>query len=282
MHGLDKALLHPGEFDVGLVATLALHLCGDAANDDDGVGTLHLIGEGTVFHEVTFADITPEHGKVAVAAFVFDDHVVGLALLHVERLIFHIPTEEATPLSAGLGFLYHLAIYLEHIAIVGHEGVFHLAGESGLVLAGDAHREVVFVDALGKSPSAERREVELVVVVGLHGVSLKILVVVELHEDTLAIVEILQVMHRGILVGQFASLMVDDTCTGHGSLDALEERVGVRLGGRAAIVSVEHRGVVGIRTYDGDGAQLLRQRQSASVLEQHHRLPGCLGGEGIV
>ena len=45
MHGLKQTLLHTGQLDVLLVATLTLHLGGDASDDDDGIGSFHLLSQ---------------------------------------------------------------------------------------------------------------------------------------------------------------------------------------------------------------------------------------------
>ena len=84
MHGLDEALLYLGQFDVGLVAAFTLHLGGDAADNDDGIGLAHLLGKVGEVDEDTLADVSAEHGEVAVAVLVFDLHVVGLAFLDRE------------------------------------------------------------------------------------------------------------------------------------------------------------------------------------------------------
>ena len=60
-----------------------------------------------------------------------------------------------------------------------------------------------------------------------------------------------------ILVVEFAGLAIDDVGTGHGGLDAFEQGVGVSLGRCAAVVAVEHGGIVGVRTEHGDGLQAL-------------------------
>ena len=61
----------------------------------------------------------------------------------------------------------------------------------------------------------------------------------------------------GVLIVQFAGLVIDDAGIGDGSLDACEERVGVSLGRRTAVIAVEHGGIVGVRSEYGDGLHIL-------------------------
>ena len=213
---------------------------------------------------------------------VFNLHVVGLAGLYGERLVLHpAPEESESAAAAALRLLDHLAVHLEDVSVVGGERVLHLAGERGLVLSADAHREAVAADALGEAPCAEGGEVELVVVVGLGGLAGQFAVVPELHLHALAAVEVLQVVHGLVLVVQLARLVVDDVRVGHSGANAFEQRVGVLLGGRAAVVAVEQCGVVGVGTYHGDGLQALGEGQHALVLKEHHRLAGGLCGEFV-
>ena len=169
MHSTHQTLLHLGQLDVGFVATLALHLGRDAANHDDGIGLTHLVGKVGEVGQIALADVATQHSEVAVAFFVFYDHIVGLSLFHVKRLVLHVATEESSATSARLGFLHDFAVDFQQIAVVGHEGVFHLAREGGLILSGDAHGETVFVDALGKTPGTKRGEVEFVVITSVVG-----------------------------------------------------------------------------------------------------------------
>ena len=89
-------------------------------------------------------------------------------------------------------------------------------------------------------------------------------------------------MHGGVLIRQLAGLFVDDLGTWHCGLDAVEQRVGVSLGGGAAVVTIEHAGVIGVGTYHGDGLDRFGERQHTVVVQKHHRLSGGLCGQGIV
>ena len=138
MHGLDEALLHHGQLNVLLVAAFALHLCRDTADDDDGISILHLLGQFGELGQVALADVGAEHGEVAVAAAILDGEVVGLASLHWERLVFRLAAEETAATAIWLRVFHHLVVHAQHIAVVAHHGVLHVARESGLILAADA------------------------------------------------------------------------------------------------------------------------------------------------
>ena len=84
MHSLDEVLLHGGQLDGLLVAAFAFHTGGDTTDDDDGVGTLHLIGQVSEVDEFAFADVATQHGELSVVVAVLDADVVGLASLHGE------------------------------------------------------------------------------------------------------------------------------------------------------------------------------------------------------
>ena len=156
MHSADETLLNVRQFDVLLVASFAFHLGRDAADDDDGVGRFHFVGQVVEFGQLAFADVAAEHSEVAVAATVFNQDVVGLSLGDGERLVVNLPASESeAAASAWLGFLNHLSVHAQRIAVVGHQRVFHVAGEVSLVFSADAHRERVVVDAFGKAPGSE-------------------------------------------------------------------------------------------------------------------------------
>ena len=220
MHGLQEHLLHLGQIDVGLVASFAFHLCGDTTDDNDGVGSTHFLGEVGEVDEDSFADITAQQGELAVVVTVFDDDVVGLASLDGERLVFHLAAETEPAAHASLGLFDHLAVDAEGIAVVGRQRVFHLAREGGLVLAADADGKGIATHAVGKAPGAEGGEVELVVIVGLHGRAFHRGVIPEFHLGTPALVEVGQMVDGGVLIVQFAGLVIDDVGIGDSSLDA--------------------------------------------------------------
>ena len=114
------------------------------------------------------------------------------------------------------------------------------------------------------------------------------LVVVEVYFYALPVVEVLQVVHGGVFICEFAGLAVDDVGIGYGCFDAIQEGVGVLLGGRTAVIAVEEGGIVGIGSHHCDGLHGLGQRQgglTAGILvvgQQHHRLACRLCGEGVV
>ena len=240
------------------VAAFALHLGRDAADDDDGIGHAHLLGEVGEVGEDALADVTTQHGELSVAMTVFDLYIIGLAGLDGERLVFGLPSEAEAATHATFGFFDHLAIDLQDIAVVGGQRVFHLTGESGLILTADTHGERVATHALGKAPGAEGGEVErLGMVFGLGRLACEFLIIIELYLHALAAVEVLQVVDGGILVVEFAGLAVDDVRVRQGSTESVEQRVGVGLCGRASVVAVEHGGIVGVRTNDGQRLDVL-------------------------
>ena len=272
MHGLEKLLLHLRQVDGLLVATLAFHTGRDATNDDNGVGNTHFLGNlgEDGLSRLTLADVATQHGEIASTTTIFEHDIVILAFLHIERLVVGTTSAEAeaseTTTSATFAFFDDLAVHLQHITVVGGEGVFHLARERGGVLTADAHGEAVVVDAVGKAPCTEGREVEFVVVAGLVGFALQTSVVPELHKHTLAIVELGQMVHGGIVIVQFASLVVDDLGARNGCLDAFQQRVLVLIGRRSTIVSVQQFHIVGIRTYHSQRLDALRERQHVALV----------------
>ena len=112
--------------------------------------------------------------------------------------------------------------------------------------------------------------------------SLKFLVVPHLHLHALSVIEVLQVVNGVILVVQFACLVVDDFCAGQCFGDALQQRVLVSLGGRAAVVAVHQFHVVGVRSYYSESLDVFRERQHSVVVKQHHRLAGSLYGKVVM
>ena len=274
MHGTYQHLLHLGQFDVLLVATFSLHACRDTTDDDDGVGHAHLLGQVGEVSQSAFADITTQHGEVACAATIFYHDVISLALLYIERLILGTTaTSEASEATTATAFvlLNYLTVYLQHIAIIGRERIFHLASEGSLVGTADAYGQVVVGDALGKAPGTKGREVQFLIVTRLDGVlEVGVSVVPELYLHTLAIVEFLQMVHGGIFIIQFTSLVVDNFCVGQGVPDAFEQRVLMLLGRRAAIVTVQQFHIIGIRTEYGQRLDALGKGQYAAVVQQHH------------
>ena len=85
-----------------------------------------------------------------------------------------------------------------------------------------------------------------------------------------------------VVVGQLAALCVDHIHAGQGSLDAVQQAVGV-LGSRStAVVAVEKSGIVSIGTDDRQSLDVLGQRKYSVVVEQNHCLAGSLGCQGVV
>ena len=61
---------------------------------------------------------------------VLDYYVVGLTCLNRERLVLGLATKsEETTTATCLSLFYYLAIYLQHVAVVGGQGVLHLASK---------------------------------------------------------------------------------------------------------------------------------------------------------
>ena len=84
MHSLDKQLLYNRQFDILLITTLTFHAGRDTTDDDDGVGHLHLVGQISEVSQLTLADITAQHGEIAVATTIFNYYVIVLAFLYGE------------------------------------------------------------------------------------------------------------------------------------------------------------------------------------------------------
>ena len=154
---------------------------------------------------------------------VFDDNVVGLSLLHREGLVLGLPSETKAPATTGLCFLYDFTVYFQHIAIVRHQCVFHLACKGSFILTADTYREGVAVYALGKAPGSESREVQLIIIRCLGRLASQFLVIKELHLGTLTTIEVLQVMDGGVFIVKFTCFLVDDVRARHSSLDAAEQ-----------------------------------------------------------
>ena len=131
MHSLEEALLNHWKLDVGLIATLAFHLCRDTTDDDDHVSVLDLCNDVREVIELTLADIGIEHSEWAIATAVDDLHVVGLAILYVEGLVLRSATETEATALALLLLLYYLTVDLEDVTIVRTDGIAHLTGEIG-------------------------------------------------------------------------------------------------------------------------------------------------------
>ena len=191
---------------------------------------------------------------------VFDDNVIGLTLLDWERLVVGSAASEAkaeAATTAALSLFNHMTIHLEHIAVIGRERIFHVAREGGLILSADAYRERVLADALGKTPRAEGREVQLVIVTRRSWLATQLLIVIELYEHTLAIVEVLQMMYSSLTISEFAGFLIENISARHRLLNALEQRVLVFLGRSATVVTVQQFHIIGIRTNDSDILQTL-------------------------
>ena len=134
------------------------------------VGLLHFVGQIRKIYQLTLADVATQHGEVALAATIFDDHVVVLACLDVERLV--VGTASASEAAeaaatAALVLFYHLTVYFQHVAVVARQRIFHLTRKCGGIFSADADADVVVADTLGKSPGAKSREVQLVVIARL-------------------------------------------------------------------------------------------------------------------
>ena len=148
--------------------------------------------------------------------------IVGLSLLHGERLVFDPAAETATA-SASLCLFYHLAVHLERVAVIGGECIFHIAGEGCLILATDANGECVLADALGKAPRTEGREIQLVVVACRDRLAAQFFVIEKLYKHALAVVEVLQVVDSALAVGQLTGFLVEDVSTRYRIADAFEQ-----------------------------------------------------------
>ena len=167
MHSLHEHLLNLWQFDVLLVATFAFHLGRDTANDDNGIGFTGFFGQIVEVYEDTLADVTTQHGKLSVAVLVFNHDVVGLAFLDGERLVLRFTSEAKETTSTSLCLFHHFAIYLQHIAVICGQCVFHLTSKGGYILTTDTYRQCVATYALSKSPGSESGEVQFVVIVDL-------------------------------------------------------------------------------------------------------------------
>ena len=226
MHRLNQQLLHLRQLDGLLVAALTLHTGRDAADDDDGVGHAHLLGQVGEVGQLAFADVAAQHGELSIAATVFYADIVCLPFLYIERLVVGTTASEAeatATAAAALVLLDYFAIDFQNIAVVGRERVFHLTREGGGIFAADADREVVVINTLGKAPGSESGEVQLVVIGSLHWFATELLIIPELHLYALAVVEVLQMVDGCVLVVEFASFLVDNLGVGQGSLDAAEQ-----------------------------------------------------------
>ena len=285
VHGANQALLYGGKFDVGLVTAFAFHLGGDTADHQDDVGLgghLLLSGEVGVF---ALAEVGAEHGEGTCAPAILDFHVDLLTGLYVKGLVLDTAAAEAESAHAaggGLGVLYHAAVHLEDVAVVGGHGVAHGTGEIRDILALDADGDLVGGHALGKAVCAEGAEVQGIVVPAHDRLAFELVVVEELHEHALALVEFREVIDGVVVVGQLAGLGIQDGGSGDGGLDAVQQAVGVGFGGGAAVVAVQQGCIVGVGAYYQDGSGALGQRQHAVVLQQDHGFTGGLGGQGVV
>ena len=248
VHGLHEHLLHLGQFDVLLIATLTFHLSRDTSDDDDGIGSLHIVSERSKVHEVALADITTQHGELSVAVLVFDHDVIGLTFLHRERLILRLASEAEETTTTRLRLFHHFTVHLQHIAVIRHQRVLHLTCKVSDILTTHTNRKRVTTHTLGKAPGTEGREVQFVIVVGLSRLTSEFLIIKELHLRALSTIEVLQMVDGVILIIEFTGLLVDHVGTRHGGLDTLQQRVLVVVGRRTTIVSVQQLYIVGIRT----------------------------------
>ena len=149
---------------------------------------------------------------------VFYGDVVGIAGLDGERLVFRLASETEETASTALSLFDDLAVHFQRVAVVGHQRVFHITGEGGLVLTADTDGEGIATDTLGKAPGSEGGEVELVVIIGLHGLAFHRGIVPEFYLGALAVVEVAKVMDGRVLIVELTGLAVDDVGIGDSCL----------------------------------------------------------------
>ena len=284
---LQQALLDGRDLDVGLVAAFTLEGGGDAADHDPGVHVAELLRESLDIGQGALAELGAEHGERGVALDVFDLHVIGLAFLDRDFLVFDGPAAAEAEAAAATGgspllVLHELAVHEELVAVVTGDDILEHAGVGGGPLARGAGAELVRVHTVGEAVTAEGAEIHRVVVVGSGRFPLELLVVVELDKHSFALVELAHVVDGVVLVHELAGLVIHHFRVREGVADAGEDGELVVVGRGAAVVAVHQVHVVGVRAHDGDALDVLGERQDAVVLEEDHAFTRGLDGQLVV